>query len=101
MYFFQLHQEAQSLNHRSKRLLENAKKASANGDSKEMESLKHEQKMIGSEMESVLINTFINAAYFPLTIHWSIEGSKFPDIGVGICGTAAAIAQIYATWKST
>ncbi|KAJ1926845.1 hypothetical protein IWQ60_003431 [Tieghemiomyces parasiticus] len=42
----------------------------------------------------------INTAYFPLTIHWSYPASTFPDVGVGICGTIAALAQVYSGWKA-
>lgn len=50
---------------------------------------------------NLFLNGVVNTAYFPLTIHWSLERSSFPDIGVGICGTVAAVAQIYLAWKST
>jgi hypothetical protein len=53
-----------------------------------------------AELNSLALNTIINLAYFPLTIHWSFEKSSFPDIGVGICGTVAAVAQFYAAWKN-
>ena len=44
---------------------------------------------------------FTNACYFPLTVHWSLENSSFPDVGVGLCGTAAALSQLYAAYRST
>ncbi|RKP38172.1 peroxisomal biogenesis factor 11 [Dimargaris cristalligena] len=47
------------------------------------------------------VQLVINTAYFPLTIHWSNPKSKFPDVGVGICGTIAALAQLYSGWKAT
>lgn len=53
------------------------------------------------EKKSLVANAVINAGYFPLTIHWSLEKSSFPDIGVGICGTIAAIGQLYTAWKAT
>ncbi|KAJ1969774.1 hypothetical protein H4R35_006050 [Dimargaris xerosporica] len=47
------------------------------------------------------IELIINTAYFPLTVHWSYPASTFPDVGVGICGTIAALAQIYSGWQAT
>ena len=49
---------------------------------------------VADERKSLMINFIINAAYFPLTIHWSVENSPFPEIGVGVCGTVAALAQV-------
>jgi hypothetical protein len=45
-------------------------------------------------------NILINSAYAPLTLHWSFEQSRFPEMGVGICGTIAAMAQLITTWNS-
>ena len=47
------------------------------------------------------MNTIINAAYFPLTVHWSLETSSFPDVGVGIFGTIAALVQLKMAWKAS
>ncbi|KAI8848536.1 peroxisomal biogenesis factor 11 [Chytridium lagenaria] len=94
LYFFQLQQEASMLARRSKALLERAKK----GEEKDV--LKAERKIISDETNALIINTIINASYFPLTVHWSLETSSFPDVGVGICGTIAALCQTYAAWKS-
>ncbi|KAJ3333515.1 hypothetical protein HDU76_007281 [Blyttiomyces sp. JEL0837] len=94
LYFFQLHQEALDLSKKSRLLVKRAK------DGEDKEVLKEEHQAISKEFKSLALNAIINAAYFPLTIHWSLESSSFPDIGVGICGTVAAVAQIYAAWKS-
>jgi hypothetical protein len=32
-------------------------------------------------------------------VHWSIENSPFPDIGVGVFGTLAAFYQLVGAWK--
>ncbi|RUS15609.1 peroxisomal biogenesis factor 11 [Endogone sp. FLAS-F59071] len=56
---------------------------------------------VATMRKDIILNTITNAAYLPLTVHWSLENSTFPDIGVGICGTIAAICQLYATWQST
>lgn len=53
------------------------------------------------EREQWWTSFLINTAYFPLTFHWSIEGSTFPDVAVGICGTIAAILQFRSAWAST
>ncbi|RKP14298.1 peroxisomal biogenesis factor 11 [Piptocephalis cylindrospora] len=53
------------------------------------------------EREQWWTSFLINSAYFPLTFHWSIEGSTFPDVAVGICGTIAAILQFRNAWGST
>ncbi|KAJ3412308.1 hypothetical protein HDV05_000966 [Chytridiales sp. JEL 0842] len=94
LYFFQLHQEAKILSKRSADLVARAKK----GEDKEV--LKVEHNAIASELNSLMINTVINAAYFPLTIHWSIENSKLPDVAVGVFGTIAAVFQLAAAWAS-
>jgi hypothetical protein len=64
---------------------------------KELEEKKGE---LVKEAEGIVLNTIVNAAYLPLTIHWSVEKSLFPEWGVGVCGTVAAVAQIVAAWKS-
>ncbi|KAJ1902143.1 hypothetical protein LPJ66_000232 [Kickxella alabastrina] len=56
---------------------------------------------VDSDTRSLKIQLLINACYFPLTLHWSIRGSRFPDVAVGVCGTIAAAAQAYTTWKSS
>ncbi|RUP46332.1 peroxisomal biogenesis factor 11 [Jimgerdemannia flammicorona] len=56
---------------------------------------------VSAQRRNIYINYVINTAYLPLTIHWSLENSSFPDIGVGICGTIAAICQLYTTWESS
>ncbi|KAJ3207184.1 hypothetical protein HDU67_007621 [Dinochytrium kinnereticum] len=94
LYFFQLQQEASILSRRSKTLLDRARK----GEDKD--TLKAESKAVSDELNALVINTVINTAYFPLTVHWSLENSSFPDIGVGICGTIAALCQMYTAWKA-
>ncbi|KAJ3101529.1 hypothetical protein HDU97_001278 [Phlyctochytrium planicorne] len=94
LYFLQLQQEASSLARRSKALVERARK----GEDKT--KLKAESKALADESNALVMNTIINTAYFPLTVHWSLENSSFPDIGVGICGTIAAVCQMAMAWKS-
>jgi hypothetical protein len=45
--------------------------------------------------------TFFNLSYLPLTVHWSLEKSSFPDVLVGVFGGFASIFQIYAAWQAT
>ncbi|KAJ2006658.1 regulation of peroxisome size [Coemansia thaxteri] len=56
---------------------------------------------VDAEVKSWKTQLLINACYFPLTLHWSIRGSTFPDVAVGVCGTVAAVAQAYNVWKAT
>ncbi len=63
------------------------------------ESVQQELKALYEEEKQWKISTFVNAAYLPLTIHWSLEKSNFPDLGVGICGLAASIGQLYSSWN--
>lgn len=55
---------------------------------------------LNQEKRAWQMATIINASYFPLTVHWSLEKSSFPDVGVGIFGTIAALAQINLAWKA-
>ncbi|KAJ1849688.1 hypothetical protein IWW55_004834 [Coemansia sp. RSA 2706] len=54
-----------------------------------------------ADTKSWKIQLLINACYFPLTLHWSIRGSTFPDVAVGCFGTVAALAQAYNVWQAT
>ncbi|KAJ2493972.1 hypothetical protein IWW37_000050 [Coemansia sp. RSA 2050] len=56
---------------------------------------------VSAETKSWKTQLLINACYFPLTLHWSIRGSTFPDVAVGVCGTVAAVAQACNVWKAT
>ncbi|KAJ2898798.1 hypothetical protein IWW38_001229 [Coemansia aciculifera] len=56
---------------------------------------------VAAETKSWKTQLLINACYFPLTLHWSIRGSTFPDVAVGVCGTIAAVAQACNVWKAT
>lgn len=54
---------------------------------------------LDEEYKALALNTVVNAAHLPLTVHWSLENSGFPDVGVGFFGTIAAAVQFYNTWK--
>ncbi|RKO98915.1 hypothetical protein CXG81DRAFT_28293 [Caulochytrium protostelioides] len=43
----------------------------------------------------------VNAAYFPLTLHWSHPVGLLSDLAVGVCGTVAAVAQLATAWDAT
>ncbi|KAJ3294496.1 hypothetical protein HK104_003534 [Borealophlyctis nickersoniae] len=92
LYFAQLFEENRLINKRERAL---GKKVADEG------VLVAERRALAEERKGLLINGIINTAYFPLTVHWSLENSSFPDVGVGICGTIAAVAQLYTAWKST
>jgi hypothetical protein len=89
LYFAQLWEERRILNRKALAL---AKKA----DAKESEV-----NLLEKQKHEWAIAALINTAYFPMTIHWSLENSSFPELGVGLCGTVAAVAQLYSAWKST
>ncbi|KAJ3023683.1 UNVERIFIED_CONTAM: hypothetical protein HDU68_008505 [Siphonaria sp. JEL0065] len=95
LYFLQLHQEHRLLENRQLQL---SQRQRSNAEPKEV--LRAEQKAISNEYQSLIVNTIINSAYFPLTLHWSVEKSWFPEMGVGLCGSVAAVAQIYSAWKN-
>jgi hypothetical protein len=43
----------------------------------------------------------VNAAYAPLTIHWSLEEGLCNDVWVGVLGSIAGISGLMVRWKST
>jgi hypothetical protein len=59
-----------------------------------------ERKILARQKKDWVISTLINTAYFPLTVHWSLESSSFPDVGVGFFGTIAALLQWQSAWKA-
>ena len=83
LYFYQLFEEYKLLN--QKTLLNPSKK---------------ELEVIDQERQTLMINTIVNSAYFPLTIHWSLETPSLSDLGVGVFGSIAAIGQLVLAWKS-
>ncbi|KAJ2777618.1 hypothetical protein H4R18_005056 [Coemansia javaensis] len=64
-------------------------------------TMQHELDALDAAARSWRSQLLINACYFPLTLHWSIRGSTFPDVAVGICGTVAAVAQACNVWRAT
>ncbi|KAI8989384.1 peroxisomal biogenesis factor 11 [Pilobolus umbonatus] len=56
---------------------------------------------IKAERTTMIINACINTGYLPLTVHWSLERSSFPDVLVGVFGGFASVFQIYSAWKAT
>ncbi|KAJ2511495.1 hypothetical protein GGI11_005087 [Coemansia sp. RSA 2049] len=62
--------------------------------------MQEELDSVDASIKSWKIQLLINACYFPLTLHWSIRGSTFPDVAVGVFGTVAAVAQAYNVWKA-
>ncbi|OMH79065.1 hypothetical protein AX774_g7530 [Zancudomyces culisetae] len=41
-----------------------------------------------------------NAAFFPLTLHWSSVGVVVPDVAIGIAGTVAGICNFINNWNA-
>lgn len=96
VYFFQLYEEYNVLKRKQEATESQIKKGSLSGE----ETLKKHSE-IQAEKKRLVLELIINTAYSPLTLHWSLENSSFPDFGVGICGTIASIGQIYGAWKAT
>ncbi|KAJ3325024.1 hypothetical protein HDV06_005613 [Boothiomyces sp. JEL0866] len=92
LYFAQLWEE---------RTVRDRKIKALKSGKKEEEVVKSELKKLKQEEHDWAISALINTAYFPLTIHWSLEASSFPDVGVGFFGTIAAVLQFYSAWKAT
>ncbi|KAF9549420.1 hypothetical protein EC957_003809 [Mortierella hygrophila] len=76
-------------------------KAKETGEPVDKTVFKTEMAALKAEKKGLWINTIINTGYLPLTVHWSLEKSSFPDVGVGMFGGIAAAAQFYVAWKSS
>ncbi|KAI8587605.1 peroxisomal biogenesis factor 11 [Geranomyces variabilis] len=102
LYFAQLYDDHLNLKQREKALLNRKIKVGGDDGSEapHVSDVLAQVQALKDERKALTINSIINAAYFPLTVHWSLERSSFPDVGVGICGTIAAIAQFYTAWKA-
>ncbi|KAI9094835.1 peroxisomal biogenesis factor 11 [Phlyctochytrium arcticum] len=100
--FAQLWEQNVQLNKRERALVKQHK-LKQGGDvateAKEVATYRKERQVLAKQRQGLALDTVINAAYFPLTVHWSLENSSFPDVGVGICGTIAALAQTYTAWQ--
>ncbi|KAI9883062.1 MAG: hypothetical protein M1823_005173 [Watsoniomyces obsoletus] len=42
---------------------------------------------------------YVNAAYAPLTLHWSLEGGMVGDLWIGILGSAAGLVGLKQLWR--
>ncbi|CAG8845456.1 37061_t:CDS:2, partial [Racocetra persica] len=67
----------------------------------DVEAVQRQKRQLKAEGDRIFRDTLINVGYFPLTIHWSLENSKFPEVGVGIFGTLAAAYELSKAWKDT
>ncbi|KAJ1767794.1 hypothetical protein EV179_005047 [Coemansia sp. RSA 487] len=83
------------------RLIKGRKQKIYTQDKMDAAKMQEELDSVDAAMKSWKIQLLINACYFPLTLHWSIRGSTFPDVAVGAFGTVAALAQTYNVWKET
>ena len=82
-------------------LVSSSPSKSSASDTEEDKEWKRLSAELRAAKRSWWIDLAVNTAYAPLTIHWSLENSRFPDVGVGLCGTVAAVAQFYTAWKAT
>ncbi|KAI9361452.1 peroxisomal biogenesis factor 11 [Pilaira anomala] len=89
-------EQYRNLKKRETRLLKRIKA----GDIEQHEDPEAEMASIKAERSSMIVNTCINTGYLPLTIHWSLEKSSFPDVLVGVFGGFASVFQIYAAWNA-
>jgi hypothetical protein len=99
LYFVQLYKEWEIVQAKQKDLNIKISRA-VSGTKIEKEDLKRELAQLNKERKSLTLSAIINGAYFPLTLHWSVESPPLPDLGVGICGAIAAVTQAYTTWKA-
>ncbi|KAJ2395920.1 hypothetical protein GGI23_004116 [Coemansia sp. RSA 2559] len=83
------------------RLIKGRKQKIYTQDKMDAAKMQEELDSVDAAAKSWRIQLLINACYFPLTLHWSIRGSTFPDVAVGAFGTVAALAQAYNVWKAT
>ncbi|KAJ1723206.1 hypothetical protein LPJ61_005850 [Coemansia biformis] len=93
MQFLRLGEEHRLIAARRKRILTHG-----NADAATMQQ---ELDTADADTRSWQVQLLINACYLPLTLHWSIRGSTFPDVAVGVFGTVAAVAQAYNVWQAT
>lgn len=93
LQFFRLGEEYRVIKGKKQRIYTKAKL-----DATQMQT---ELDAVDAAAKNWKIQLLINACYFPLTLHWSVRGSTFPDVLVGAFGTVAAGAQAYNVWKAT
>ncbi|KAI8807008.1 peroxisomal biogenesis factor 11 [Cladochytrium replicatum] len=92
LYYVQLFEEYQLLSDREKQL--------ASSSSTDSKTDKEERIAIKNEKYSLLVNSVINTAYFPMTIHFSLQNSPIPDSLISVCGLAASVLQITTAWQA-
>lgn len=44
---------------------------------------------------------YVNAAWFPQTVHWSTEDGCVPEHWIGVCGTVAGVIGFKERWQET
>ncbi|RIB21242.1 peroxisomal biogenesis factor 11 [Gigaspora rosea] len=70
-------------------------------DGEDVETVQKQKRELKAEGDRIFRETLINVGYFPLTLHWSVENSRFPDVGVGVFGTLAAFYELSHAWRAT
>lgn len=61
--------------------------------------LKADKLRVVREKDALVRSMIVNTAYFPLTLHWSLEKGFLNDWWVGIFGSVAAWYQIKGLWE--
>ncbi|CAG8449561.1 17228_t:CDS:2 [Cetraspora pellucida] len=67
----------------------------------DVEVVQKQKRQLKAEGDRIFQDTLINVGYLPLTLHWSLENSSFPEIGVGVFGTLASAFELSKAWKAT
>ncbi|CAG8541883.1 16932_t:CDS:2 [Cetraspora pellucida] len=66
----------------------------------DVEVVQKQKRQLKAEGDRIFQDTLINMGYLPLTLHWSVENSSFPEIGVGVFGTLASAFELSKAWKA-
>ncbi|OMH84179.1 Peroxisomal membrane protein 11C [Zancudomyces culisetae] len=80
-----------------KALLLQKKRIMSKQDS-DAESMQKELGQVDSQLKAWKYSFGNTLAYLPLTVHWSLEKSNFPDVLVGVCGTIAGVCAAVNRW---
>lgn len=69
------------------------------------QGLEHEEQAREKEVKKVQEEWWrqfsVNAAYLPLTIHWSLDGGLVSDLWVGLFGSVAGFTGLKRLWEQT
>lgn len=96
--FVHLYEDYKALERKKQRLSRDRILMPVNASPSEKKSLVDQKLALDAERRNFFLGLVTNVGYFPLTLHWSLVNSKFPDVGVGIFGTIACLSQMYSAW---